>query len=386
MGIFGEDAGCCPADASVVSCPVMDINERKTIVVGLSGGVDSAVAADLLLREGHRVIGAFMKNWSDTPDPVTGECGWKAERRDAMRAAAVLGVPFYTFDLEEAYRERVVGYLVREYAAGRTPNPDVLCNREIKFDLFMKEAFALGADMVATGHYARIGTAPDGSFTLLAGKDTNKDQSYFLHQLSQERLSRIIFPIGDLTKPEVRRIAAGSGLPNAAKKDSQGICFVGKVDLKAFLSDRAPGRPGPVVSVDGEVLGVHQGIAPYTIGQRHGLGIGGGTPCFVVEKDMRRNTLVVARGEDPEALYATGADIEDMHWISGTVPELPLRCQARIRYRQPLQDAVLEQDSAGLHLMFADAQRAVSPGQFAVLYDDDRCIGGGVIAAALTGR
>jgi len=363
---------------------VMTDMSAPTIVVGLSGGVDSAVAAALLQREGFRVIGAFMKNWSDTPDPATGECGWKVERRDSMRVAAALGIPFHTVDLEEAYREKVVGYMVREYAAGRTPNPDVLCNREIKFDLFLKAAEALGADRIATGHYARIGTDGEGRHALLAGADPDKDQSYFLHQLSQEQLARSVFPIGGLRKTEVRRIAAELGLPNAEKKDSQGICFVGKVDLREFLRYRIPSRPGPIVTTEGAVVGVHRGIAPYTIGQRHGLAVGGGAPCFVVEKDIHRNTLVVARGEDPAELYAPAAGVEDMHWISGSAPRLPLRCAVRIRYRQPLQEAAVEAAPEGLRIAFASPQRAVSPGQFAVLYDGERCLGGGVISAPLT--
>jgi len=370
---------------------------KKTIVVAMSGGVDSSVAAALLVREGYAVIGAYMKNWSSAED-VAGMacgpgCGWEQERADALRVAAVLGIPFHTFDFEKEYRERVVGYMVREYAAGRTPNPDVLCNREVKFDLFLKAAEALGADMIATGHYARVTQDVDGTFAMLSGIDENKDQTYFLHTLTQAQLSKTLFPIGHLPKSEVRALARKFALPTAEKKDSQGICFVGKVDLSEFLKDKIPQTPGSIVTTDGVKVGEHQGIAPFTIGQRHGLGIGGGPPYFVVRKDMAKNALVVARADDPRALLSDTAVVSMMHWIAGEAPALPLACEVRIRYRQPLQKAVLDSrlrgnDSEGgndkegdseLFLRFAEPQRAVSPGQFAVLYDRERCLGGGVI-------
>ncbi len=352
----------------------------KKIYVAMSGGVDSSVAAALLVREGHDVVGAFMKNWSDEEDPCSGESGWKAERQDALRVAATLGIPFETFDFEKEYRERVVGYMVREYAAGRTPNPDVMCNKRVKFDLFLAAARERGAQMIATGHYARVERDSDGRTALLAGTDPNKDQSYFLHQLSQEQLSATLFPIGHMLKSEVRRLAREFGLPTAAKKDSQGICFVGKVDLREFLADKIAGRPGPIVTTTGRTVGIHQGIAPYTIGQRHGMGIGGGAPYFVVGKDAGKNALVVAPEDDVTALHASALVAEDVHWIAGVAPQLPLRCRARIRYRQPLQDATVTADGTGVHVDFAKSQRAVTPGQFAVFYNGDRCLGGGIIA------
>ncbi|HTK05251.1 MAG TPA: tRNA 2-thiouridine(34) synthase MnmA [Candidatus Eisenbacteria bacterium] len=357
----------------------MPTTSKKKITVAMSGGVDSSVAAALLVAEGHEVTGAFMKNWSDTADPCTGECAWKQERQDALRVATTLGIPFETFDFEEEYRAEVVDYMVREYAAGRTPNPDVMCNSKVKFHLFLRKALANGADMIATGHYARV-AEHDGRFDLLAGVDGNKDQSYFLHRLNQEQLSRTLFPIGHLPKPEVRRLAKEFGLPTAEKKDSQGICFIGKVDLAEFLGAKIAGRPGPIVTTDGHVVGRHRGAVPYTIGQRHGLGIGGGAPYFVVDKDIARNTVVVAR--DQAELDAPALIAREAHWIAGEPPAFPLACQVRIRYRQPLQQATVTSDGATLRVAFAKPQRAISPGQFAVFHDGDRCLGGAVIERA----
>lgn len=365
--------------------------QKQKVFVGLSGGVDSSVAAALLVRDGYAVTGVYMKNWSDEAADAAGEeCEWKLERRDAMRVVAHLGIPFLTYDLEAEYRDRVFAYMIREYAEGRTPNPDVLCNNLLKFDVFLEHAIADGADLIATGHYARIRRTPANSspealakgdtYQLLAGFDLNKDQSYFLHRLDQAQLSRALFPVGDLEKPEVRRLAREFGLPNAEKKDSQGLCFIGKVDMKTFLEPHIAQSPGPITDTTGAVIGRHEGIAPFTIGQRHGLGLGGGEPAYVVGKQLATNTLVVARGEDPEALYRDVVMLDDMHWISGTAPEAPFTCQARIRYRQPLQDVRVQWDDDGYDLVFTERQRAVSPGQFAVLYDGDVCLGGGVIA------
>ncbi len=364
----------------MVSSCVME-NKKQKVFVGLSGGVDSSVAAFLLMRDGYEVTGVYMKNWSDEAADAAGEeCGWKLERRDAMRVAAHLDIPFLTYDLEAEYRERVFAYMIREYAEGRTPNPDVLCNNLVKFDVFLERALADGADMIATGHYARIGKGADGKVQLLAGTDLNKDQSYFLHRLNQEQLSRALFPIGHLEKPDVRRLAREAGLPTAEKKDSQGLCFIGKVDMKTFLAPHVAQRPGDIVDTAGAVIGRHEGIAPFTVGQRHGLGLGGGEPAYVVDKQSATNTLVVARGEDPEALYRDVVMLDDMHWVSGTAPEAPFTCQARIRYRQPLQDVRVQWSDDGYDLVFTERQRAVSSGQFAVLYDGDICLGGGVIA------
>lgn len=353
---------------------------RKKVFVGLSGGVDSSVAAALLVERGHDVTGVFMKNWSDTKDPMTGECSWKGERRDAMEVAAHLGIPFLTYDFEEAYREHVVSYLYREYEAGRTPNPDVLCNSVVKFDLFLKKALADGADAVATGHYARVVGGEDG-FRLLSGLDRKKDQSYFVFRLGQDELRRIVFPVGDLDKEDVRAYARHAGLPTADKKDSQGICFIGKVDLKSFLKDKVKADPGPIVTAEGEEIGAHQGLAPYTIGQRHGLGIGGGTPYFVAGKDPERNALVVAKGADHPALFRESLTAGELSWVSGVEPELPFACEARIRYRQPLQRCEVAPGSepGTLSVRFEHGQRAVAPGQFVVFYRDDAVIGGGVI-------
>lgn len=364
----------------------MTSKKKEKVIVGMSGGVDSSVAAALLVRQGYRVEGAFMKNWSDTKDPVTGSCAWRGERHDAELVAAKLGIPFATYDFEAQYRQAVVDYLFREYEAGRTPNPDVMCNKVIKFDLFLKRALAEGADLIATGHYARLRrpARSGGRLELLAGADKSKDQSYFLHQLSQEQLRRTLFPLGRLKKTEVRKLARRFGLPTAAKKDSQGICFIGKVDLKAFLARKIPRHPGPIVTVDGRVIGRHAGIAPFTIGQRHGLNIGGGAPYYVVEKDARRNALIVASGDGEAALYSRGLTVGEVHWISGRPPRLPLRCRARIRYRQPLQAAVVRkgQDGRRTEVRFARPQRAVTPGQFVVFYQGEVCLGGGVILAA----
>lgn len=358
---------------------------KLKILVAMSGGVDSSVAAALLVREGHEVAGAFMKNWSDGADPCSGGCGWQKERQDALRVAATLDIPFQTFDFESEYRAGVVDYMVREYAAGRTPNPDVMCNKLVKFDLFLARAEEQGFSMIATGHYARIARGAVGGAALLAGADPNKDQSYFLHRLDQRQLGKTLFPVGHLPKPEVRALAREFGLPTADKKDSQGICFIGKVDLAHFLETRIPPRVGPIVTVDGRVVGRHQGAAPFTIGQRHGLGIGGGAPYFVVEKDLRRNAIFVAREDQRAALAAPSLLAEDAHWISGAAPRLPLECGVRIRYRQPLQAAaVFAAADGGVRVNFAAPQRAVSPGQFAVFYDGDRVLGGAIIASALT--
>ncbi len=364
--------------------------QKSKVVVGMSGGVDSSVAAALLLEQGYEVVGAFMKNWSDAKDPRTGECAWRQERQDAMRVAADLGIPFVTFDFEKEYRESVVDYLFREYEAGRTPNPDVLCNRAVKFDLFLKEAIKLGADFIATGHYARVVESQMSDvrcqmsavrYRLLAGLDRGKDQSYFIFSLDQEQLKRVLFPIGGMQKREVRAYAREKGIFTADKKDSQGICFIGKVELKDFLAKAIAPKPGPIVTVEGDIIGRHDGIAPFTIGQRHGLGIGGGAPYFVVDKKIESAALVVARGENHPSLFKSSLMADGWTWTAGAAPAFPLQCQARIRYRQPLQACEVRSSGADgtLEVVFDDPQRAVSPGQFVVLYDSDDVLGGGVI-------
>ncbi|MBI1908141.1 tRNA 2-thiouridine(34) synthase MnmA [Candidatus Uhrbacteria bacterium] len=368
---------------------------KPRVLVGLSGGVDSSVSAALLLEQGYEVVGGFMKNWSDGTEDES--CGWRAERRDAMRVAAQLGIPFHTFDFEEEYRRKVYEYMIAEYRAGRTPNPDVRCNKYMKFDLFLREADALGCAFVATGHYARV---KDGR--LYAGVDTNKDQSYFLCQLTQEQLRRVIFPIGEYTKPEVRERARKFALPVAEKKDSQGICFVGKVDMVDFLAERIAPHEGNIVTTDGKVLGTHKGFAFYTIGQREGLGVGGGTPLYVVERRPETNEVVVAVGDEDPALYRSALVATDLtETVPGNLTDAQnKKIAARIRYRQPLAPCVVyplapmnggSQEGAkspsihgggsGVVVTFDTPQRAVAPGQFIAFYDGDELIGSGVIAA-----
>ncbi len=339
-------------------------NNPKTLVA-MSGGVDSSVAAALLLEAGHDVVGVFMKNWSG--------CDWEEDKRDAQRVAAKLGIDLHVYDFEKEYTERVHDYMIAEYAAGRTPNPDVMCNREVKFDLLLKVADELGCQKMATGHYARVEEV-DGMFKLLKGVDKNKDQSYFLCRLGQRELKRALFPVGELEKPEVREIAKKYGLATAEKKDSQGLCFVGMVDMPTFLKERIKPSKGKIVTTGGEVIGEHDGVQYYTIGQRHGLGVGGGEPWYVVERKTETNELVVGHNDDP-ALFSDVAMIIDPHWVSGVVPELPQKLQAKIRYRQDDQTC-----KVGDHAVtFERSQRAIAPGQFVVFYDGDELKGSAVI-------
>ena len=388
------------------------------VVVGLSGGVDSSVAAWLLKEQGHEVIGLIMINWHDTTGTLEGDCPWHDDRVFAELVARRLDIPFHTVDLSDEYRRRVVDYMFSEYERGRTPNPDVLCNREIKFDVFLKEALKLGADFVATGHYCRRAeeTAPDGTtvYRLLAGVDPNKDQSYFLCQLSQEQLSRAIFPIGHLLKPEVRRLAEEQKLATAKRKDSQGICFVGKVDLPVFLQQKLAAKKGNVHEIradwpkyaqrnapddlealavpyrytvrDGKKIGEHNGAHFYTIGQRKGLGIGGRKESlFVLATDVEQNVIYVGEGDSHPGLYRKALRIEhsEIHWVN-PLRELhegeSRRFKVRIRYRQPLQDAELFIRPTGAFLLFDEPQRGITAGQFAAWYDGDELVGSGVIA------
>lgn len=353
------------------------------ILVGMSGGVDSSVSAALLVQAGHEVEGGFIKNWSDTKDLWTGECSWRAERRDAMRVAAKLGIPLHTFDFEEQYRERVLGALFREYEAGRTPNPDVLCNEEIKFGLFAQEAFARGFDAVATGHYARVVHETTGQAHLLRGRDTHKDQTYFLYRVSQEVLRRTLFPIGDLEKSQVRAQAGALGLATASKPDSQGICFVGKLDMHEFLRKRIAPTPGDIVDEHGKVLGTHDGLDAYTIGQRHGLHVSAGQKSwYVVAKRPETNQLVIVSDREHPLLYSTHATLEDLHWTEGAPPcelgesvELQLVC----RYRQaPLNITLTRNASQTAEIYFHEPAWAIAAGQSAVIYDGEVCLGGGI--------
>ncbi len=356
--------------------------ERKSkVLVGMSGGVDSSLSAALLLEQGYEVIGGFMKNWTGSTKVVEGteefiECDWRMERRDAMRVAAQLGIPFLTFDFEKEYREKVVDYMVKEYATGRTPNPDVMCNKFMKFDLFLKEAEKLGCDFVATGHYARV---EDG--TLLAGVDETKDQSYFLCQMPREALRRVLFPVGGMRKTDVRKEAEKRDLVVAGKKDSQGVCFIGEINMTEFLKDYIPETPGNIVgTTPGVVLGTHRGLPFYTIGQREGLQIGGlETPYYVVGKNADRNELVVSSNFH-EALFRDQLTATEMNWLVDPKVDA-FDCEARIRYRQPLEKCHLEVQSDGqLAVTFSKPQRAVTPGQFIVFYDKDIVLGGAIIA------
>ncbi|MCC8089324.1 MAG: tRNA 2-thiouridine(34) synthase MnmA [Rikenellaceae bacterium] len=386
----------------------------KKVVVGLSGGVDSSVAAYILKKQGYDVIGLFMQNWHDKTGVLAGDCPWYDDRMFAELVAKKLDIPFHYVDLSGPYMERVVNYMFSEYEKGRTPNPDILCNREIKFDAFLNEALKLGADYVATGHYCRkkvINTDGKEIYRLLAGKDPNKDQSYFLCQLSQEQLSKAIFPIGELLKPEVRRIAMEQGLATAERKDSQGICFVGKVDLPVFLQQKLKAKNGDIVEIpadwsgyqgtfsnlkdlsqpytyklqDGNVIGKHDGAHFFTIGQRKGLGIGGkAEPLFVIGTDIEDNVVYVGQGQEHPGLYRQALFIsnEEIHWIRedlkmdiGMERELDIR----IRYRQPLQKGKLIITKEGAYIIFQQKQRGITAGQFAAWYSDDELLGSGVI-------
>ncbi len=375
------------------------------IVVGISGGVDSSVAAHLLLEEGHEVIGLFMQNWHDTTGTLAGDCPWEDDRMFARLTAQKLGIELHEIDLSEEYRARVVDYMFDEYQKGRTPNPDVLCNREIKFDVFLKRALELGAEKVATGHYCRVGQTHDGEYRLLAGLDDNKDQSYFLCQLNQQQLSYAMFPIGELEKGEVRRIATQQGLATATRKDSQGICFVGKVDLPVFLQQKLKAKEGEIIEIPahcalyqdpshsifepyaytpdmGKVVGRHNGAHFYTVGQRKGLGVGGcKEPLFVIAIDVEQNIVYTGQGEKHPGLYRRGIHIRptEVHFLRNSAHRGG-EYQVRIRYRQPLQTATLELKDDGGYLVFDTPQKAIAAGQFAAWYaPDGELIGSGVI-------
>lgn len=349
-----------------------------TIAVGMSGGVDSAVAAWLLKEQGHRVLGVFMNNWEEKAD---GECTSADDFDDVRRCCDAIGIPYYGVNFSRQYMDRVFAHFLAEYRRGRTPNPDVLCNREIKFRELLDFAGKMGADKLATGHYARIEDR-DGTYRLLKGADASKDQSYFLHLLGQEALSRALFPLGSMEKRDVRALARKAGLPVAAKKDSTGICFIGERRFKAFLQQYLPAQPGDMETADGRVVGRHDGLMYYTIGQRRGLGIGGGgsgEPWFVVSKDLERNVLVVQQGGDAPALYSNVCAVEELHFVSGAPPSASFECGVKIRYRQPDQRARVEMDGDRAVVSFERPQRAVTPGQSAVFYAGDECLGGGVI-------
>ena len=349
-----------------------------TIVVGMSGGVDSAVAALLLKQQGHDVIGVFMNNWEEEDDGV---CTAAADWDDVRRCCDRLGISYYSVNFSRQYWDRVFEYCLSEYRLGRTPNPDVLCNREIKFKELMDFAEKMGAARLATGHYARI-EERDGAYRLLKGVDGSKDQSYFLYMLGQEALCKALFPLGGMLKREVREIAAREQLPVAEKKDSTGICFIGERRFKDFLQQFLPAQPGEMRTPEGEVVGRHDGLMYYTIGQRKGLGIGGrgnGEPWFVVAKDLENNILYVRQGNDSQELYSTSCRLGDLHFTAGKPPAKAFDCGAKVRYRQPDQKARLILDGEEGLLTFDQPQRAITPGQAAVLYMGDECVGGGTI-------
>ncbi len=394
----------------------------KRVIVGLSGGVDSSVAAYLLKEQGYEVIGLFMKNWHDDSVTISDECPWLDDSNDALLVAEKLGIPFQTVDLSEEYKERIVDYMFNEYERGRTPNPDVLCNREIKFDVFLKIALSLGADYVATGHYCRKDTiTKDGKeiHRLLAGKDPNKDQSYFLCQLSQDQLAKTLFPVGELLKPEVREIAKKQDLVTADKKDSQGLCFIGKVRLPEFLQQKLKPKQGDIIEIpaieemykkgvpdfnskkqeleflsskfiydvnDGKVVGKHQGAHYFTKGQRKGLAVGGTPePLFVIETDVETNVIYTGQGKNHPGLYRKALFIsnEELHWVRQDLKlqiDEELNVMARIRYRQSLDKATLHQVDSGMYIVFDNAQSAITEGQFVAWYIDDELVGSGVIS------
>ena len=358
----------------------------------MSGGVDSSVAAALLKEQGFDVQGIHIKMWS--PSASSGQdnlvCRQQyRDRLDAIKVAAHLDIPFETWDFTDEYRKEVVEYMIREYAEGRTPNPDVMCNRHIKFGVFLRRALEMGADYVATGHYARLRNEFKRlnveMFKLLQAKDLNKDQSYFLWTLTQKQIKHCLFPIGEYAKPEVRELARKFGLSTAEKADSQGVCFIGEIEMRDFLKRYIPIDRGPVLTSSGKAVGEHEGLAFHTIGQREGLGIGGGIPYYVAAKDFSRNALVVAEGPYDQNLFKNKLTAADIHWVSGTAPKLPLKCKARIRYRQPLQNCIvreLQTTNHKLQTKFIDPQRAVTPGQSIVFYQGEEMLGGGIISVS----
>lgn len=348
------------------------------VVVGMSGGVDSSVAALLLKEQGYDVIGIFMKNWDDTDE--NGVCTATEDYEDVIRVCNQIGIPYYAVNFEKQYWDKVFTYFLDEYRAGRTPNPDVMCNKEIKFKAFLEHAVNLGADYLATGHYAQVAFR-DGEYKMLRGHDENKDQTYFLNQLNQEQLSKVMFPIGNLEKSRVRELAKEANLATATKKDSTGICFIGERNFKEFLGQYLPAQPGNMETFDGEIKGKHDGLMYYTIGQRHGLGIGGsGEPWFSLGKDLKRNVLYVGQGFHNEKLYSDSITATNVSWVSNKPKEKEFECTAKFRYRQDDNKVTVQiLDNNDVKVIFHEPIRAVTPGQAAVFYLGDECLGGGTI-------
>jgi len=352
---------------------------KKTVVVGMSGGVDSSVSALLLKEQGYHVIGLFMKNWEENDDQ--GRCKSSQDYEDVVSVCEQLRIPYYSVNVVKEYWDNVFTHFLEELQLGFTPNPDILCNREIKFKLFLEKAMGLGADFLATGHYAKI-QETDNGLILLKGTDPNKDQSYFLYTLKQEALQKVLFPIGRLEKSAVRKIAEAHNLATFAKKDSTGICFIGKRDMKESLRRYIPFQPGNFANLKGEVVGQHDGVAYYTIGQRKGLGIGGpGEAWFVIGKDVERNVVIIDQGTDHPSLYSNALTASDLSWVAGeALFSLPFRCRAKVRYRQPDQECIITSIENGCaHVTFSQPQRAITPRQSIVFYDNEVCLGGGII-------
>lgn len=357
------------------------------VVVGMSGGVDSSATALKLKREGYDLVGIFMKNWDDTDE--NGVCTATEDYKDVQAVANQIGIPYYSVNFEKEYWNKVFEYFLDEYKKGRTPNPDVICNKEIKFKAFLDYAMDLGADYVATGHYARVERDDDGTVHMLRGIDSNKDQTYFLNQLSQDQLQRVMFPLGEMEKPDVRQLAEEAGLKTADKKDSTGICFIGERDFKEFLMNYLPAQPGEMQTLDGDVVNTHDGLMYYTIGQRQGLGIGGSKeygnePWFVIGKDLERNVLLVGQGFHHEHLYATHLEASDFSFTVKAPAEAEFRCTAKFRYRTDDVPVTIKMndDRTEAIVEFDEPQRAITPGQAIVLYDGEECLGGGTIDRA----
>lgn len=366
----------------------MSNNHSSTyVIVGMSGGVDSSVSAMLLKQAGYKVEGLFMKNWEEDPG-MDDNCSADQDFIDAQAVCLKLGIRLHTANFATEYWDNVFTYFLEEYEAGRTPNPDILCNREIKFNAFLDKALELGADYIATGHYARRNTSHNDT-PLLKGIDSNKDQSYFLYAVDRDHFKYALFPLGDITKDQVRQLAEEANLRNARKKDSTGICFIGERHFREFLKQYIPAQPGDIETTEGQILGEHQGLMYYTLGQRQGLGIGGqkganDAPWYVVDKDLKRNVLIVGQGHNHPRLFAAGLEAYQLNWLAQPPQQLPFQCEAKIRYRQPQQPCrITRYNNDQVTVIFNEPQRAITPGQSIVFYDDQRCLGGGIIQAAI---